>query len=252
MVKHKILAVYDLHYPKHIPLQTLLDFSKDFKPTDFILGGDTWDLDIISHWNDANFKNIGFDNIRCRLWDEADQLKRLLMRFRLAMPKAKFWFIEGNHCLWLRGFSDKYPQMQDLSISTLLDFKSFKINLIPATPGKDFVKIGKLYFKHGHQYGTQYPAKQAVERSKKSVVIGHHHGRMEWGDYSDVDASDNHIGVLVPCYCKRDVEYGQGKPNKWCTGFFTACVSTTGNFSHHVQLVRSVDGSFISQMGKKY
>jgi predicted phosphodiesterase len=252
VIKERVLALYDMHFPKNIPLGTFNHFAKDFRPTILILGGDMWDLDCISHWNDANFKNIGFDNVREHLQKEAVELREVLGGFRASWKRALIYYIVGNHEDWIRGFASKYPQMEDLSLGSLLEVTKLGIKLVPFEAGKDTLKIGKLYFRHGHQYGSDNPAKQAVMRSKKSVVFGHHHGRIEWSDYSDVDSTETHVGILVPCYRRRDPEYGQGKPNKWMTGFFTACVAESGNFSHHVQLVRASDGAFISQMGRVY
>lgn len=251
MVKDRVLAIFDSHFPHHIPLEPFLQYAKDVKPTKFILGGDNWDLGIISHWNDTNFKNIGFNTIRTRLHEEADGMMAQLDAFRKAMPQAEFYYIEGNHELWLEGFTGKYPQMEDLTLESLLHLKKRRISLIPFKPKKDFLKVGKLYFKHGHQYGGSNPVKQALERSHKSVVIGHHHGAITWSSFSDVDDSDQHVGFLVPCYAKRAPDYGKGAPNKWMNGFFFANVKESGNFSAGIQLV-STEGRFISQAGKEY
>lgn len=248
----RVLALYDSHYPHNVPLGTFLRYAKDFKPTDFILGGDNWDLGFLSHWNDGNFKNIGFDNIRERLWKEAKEFGSQLDDFREAMPKATFHYIEGNHENWLEQFSNKYSQMQDLSLESLLQLKKRGIKFLESRPTRDFIKIGKLYFKHGDQYGGSNPVKQALERSHKSIVIGHHHGAITWSNYSDVDDKDQHVGFLVPCYAKRAPDYGHGMPNRWMNGFFWAHVKTeTGNFSGGIQLV-SPEGKFITQDGKEY
>lgn len=258
MIKHRILALYDSHFPHNIPLGTLLNYAKDFKPTDFILGGDNWDLGFLSHWNDANFKNIGFDSIRKRLQNEAKAFSLQLTLFQRAMPHAKVYYIEGNHEHWLVGFSQKYSQMSDLSLESLLDLKARGIELIPyiddaddGIPKADFIKLGKLYFKHGHQYSGQNPVKQGLERSHKSVVMGHHHGFITWANHSDVDDKEQHVGHLVPCYRKRGAGYGHGSPNRWMNGFFWAYVKESGNFSGSVQLV-SPEGKFITQSGKEY
>lgn len=247
----RVLAIYDSHYPHNIPLKTFLEYAKDFKPTRFILGGDNWDLGIISHWNDANFKNIGFDTIRQRLHDESMGFGAQLDALRGAMPKARFQYIVGNHEYWLEGFSQKYAQMSELSLESLLGLSKRNIDLVPFKPGKDFIKIGKLFFKHGHQYGGTNPVKQALERSHKSIVIGHHHGAITWSNYSDVDDKDQHVGYLVPCYAKRNPDYGKGMPNRWMNGFFFAHIKESGNFSGGIQLV-SPEGKFITQSGKEY
>ena len=247
----KLLALYDSHYPHNIPLHTFLAYSSDFKPSKFFLGGDNSYLILLSHWNDANFKNIGFDTIRERLWTEVHGFSQQLDLFRRSMPKAQFFYIEGNHENWLHQFSQKYSQMNDLTLESLLNLKKRNITLIPYKPTKDFLRVGKLYFKHGHQYGGNNPVKQALERSHKSMVMGHHHGAIMWSNYSDVDDKLQHVGYLVPCYAKRAPDYGHGMPNRWMNGFFHAHVKESGNFSAGIQLV-SPEGKFITQSGKEY
>lgn len=234
-----------------MPLEPFLKYARDFKPTKFVLGGDNWDLGLLSHWNDANFKNIGFNTIRKRLSDEALGMVEQINQFKKAMPKAEIFYIEGNHEAWITGFREKYPQMQDLSLETLLLLRKNKVKLIPFKPTHDTLKIGKLYFRHGHQYGSSNPIKQALERSHKSIVIGHHHGAAMWSNHSDVDDREQHVGYLVPCFCKRNPDYGKGAPNKWLNGFFTANISKSGNFSAGIQLV-SPEGHFISQNGIEF
>lgn len=251
MIKDRVLAIYDSHFPYHVSLDSFLRFAKDFKPTKFVLGGDNWDLGIISHWNDQNFKNVGFNNIRRKIKEEAQELGWQIDNLKVAMPKAQFYYLEGNHEYWITGFREKYPQMEDMSLEGLLHLKSRKVTLVPFKPGHDTLQIGKLYFRHGHQYGSSNPIKQALERSHKSIVIGHHHGAAMWSNHSDVDDKEQHVGYLVPCFCKRNPDYGKGAPNKWLNGFFHASVSNSGNFSAGIQLV-SPEGKFISQMGVEY
>lgn len=244
----KILAIYDSHHPYTINIDPFLEFAKDYKPDEFILGGDNWSLDIISHWNDADFKNIGFDKIKFELGCEASSLRFQLDKFRKAMPKAKFTYITGNHEDWLHQFVLKYPQMNELTLESLLSLKKRRINLVPF--GGTY-KIGKLYFKHGHEFGTDNPAKQAVIRSHHSIVIGHHHTYKIWTDFSEVVEEERHIGILVPCYCSRAPSYQKGRPNAWLNGFFYATMKNSGKFCAGVQVV-SPKGRFITQEGKEY
>ena len=251
MIKDRVLALYDSHYPYNLSLTQFLNFAKDFKPTVFILGGDNWDLGFISHWNSKLFRKFGFDQLRKDLKRESKGMMAQLDTFRNYMPKAEFIYLEGNHEHWITEFGEDYEQMEDFSLEYLLKLKSRGIELFSYTGNDDTCKVGKLYFKHGHQYGSSNPAKQAVERSKKSIVIGHHHGYSEYFDYSDTDCTQKWVGIQVPCFRNRDADYLMGRPNKWATGFFSACIKPSGNFSHHVQLVDS-NGEFTSQMAKEY
>lgn len=205
-------------------------------------------FDCISHWNDDNFKNIGFDNVRIKLWEEARGFREQLEDIRLACPNSEIVYILGNHEDWVKQFANKYTQMQELSIETLLKPQELDIKVIPF--GK-FHRVGKLYICHGHQFGTENPAKQAVMRCHKSVAFGHHHGKIMWTDYSDIDEKDKHTGILVPCYSKTSPEYGKGRPNRWINGFLFATFDNSGYFYPGIQHVKP-DGHFIDPFGTSW
>jgi len=244
----KVAGIWDFHYPQNIPYDALLKYMQVWKPQQFILGGDIWSLDCISHWNDADFKNVGFDTVRATLHAEATGLRCVLDAFARAMPAARFTYIVGNHEHWIQDFTQKYPQMDDLSLDSLLGLRKRRVTIIPF--GKTY-QIGKLFFKHGHEYGSDNPAKQAVIRGHHSVVFGHHHSYKVWTDFSDLVEDERHVGILVPCFCKRAPDYQKGRPNAWVNGFFYANIKPNGNYCAGVQNV-SPRGNFILQSGVEY
>lgn len=244
----KLVGFFDSHYPHTININPILNYLKANPPDIFVLGGDNLSFDCISHWNDENFKNIGFDQIKKTLTNEINGFKKQLIEFRKAMPNTRFVYILGNHEYWLPMFCQKYPQMSDMSLENLLDTKKLKIEVIPF--GRYF-KYGKLYLAHGHQFGTDNPAKQAVVRTHKSVAFGHHHVQIMWSDFSDFDAKEKHIGISVPCYANVAPAYGKGRPNRWINGFLIVNFEPSGYFYPTVQHVAQ-DGKFITQDGKEW
>ena len=158
----RLVGLFDSHYPHTINIKPLLSYLKHSPPDEFVLGGDNLSLDCISHWNDENFKNIGFDMIRKTLKDEVDGFVSQIKLLRSAMPKTRFVWILGNHEDWLRQFCTKYPQMSDMSLKKLVNTESFCIKVIPQG---EYYQVGKLYLSHGDQFGTENPAKQALART---------------------------------------------------------------------------------------
>jgi hypothetical protein len=218
------------------------------QPDIFVLGGDNISFDCISHWNDENFKNIGFDNIRKTLIQEIEGFKKQLALLRQAMPMAEFVWIMGNHEDWLRQFTQKYPQMGDISIRKLVETDKFRIKLVKQG---GVYKAGKLYLCHGDQFGTENPAKQALSRTHKSVAMGHHHNQAMWSDFSDFKATEKHIGIVVPCYAGLSPGYGKGRPNRWINGFLEVNIMKSGYFFPFIQHVKN-DGTFVSQDGTQW
>lgn len=164
------------------------------------------------------------------------------------MPNTEFKWVLGNHEAWLPMFCSKYPQMSDMSLEKLVDTESFGIKVHKQG---SFVKCGKLYICHGDQFGTENPAKQALLRTHKSVAMGHHHNQIMWSDFSDFDAKEKHIGIVVPCYAGLAPGYGKGRPNRWVNGFLEASITAGGYFFPFVQHVKQ-DGHFVSQDGQSW
>jgi hypothetical protein len=254
MIK-KSLSIGDLHYPHHIDLQPFFDYGQYLKPEYVNLMGDMIDLDLISHHNETEFKNVGFDNIKNDFQLLVSQFTGVLDAFRMAFPKAIITFVPGNHEEWLCRFATDYPQLDkkiDRSSSmntlrSLFDMDKMGINTINFG---ETLNIGKLYFRHGHEYGTMFPAKQAVLHSHKNIAIWHHHTRQCYTSYSDVDEVE-FIGFSVPCYCTKGMKYGRGKPNRWSNGFLWACHKESGNFTAGI-ISTSKKGHFIVPNGEEY
>lgn len=246
----KVFGLFDSHYPETIRTGPLLKFLHDYNPDLFILGGDNWSLDCVSHWNKDKFMNWGMDNIISELNKQAEGFAHQIRMFMAACPKAKFVYLLGNHEDWLHQFVQSFPQIRTETIKTLLGTVGLQLEFIPQGC---FYQVGKLHFCHGDQIrGGQNPAKWAVEKCHANVVFGHFHTRKEWPDHSMVDSEDKRMGIQVPCYTTSAPDYGKGSPNQIQQGFFTASIKKdSGKFSHHVQLV-SPKGEFMTQMGVEY
>jgi len=205
-------------------------------------------LGCISHWNDGSFKNEGFKNVNKKLKDETKAYQGELDTYRMAMRKARLWYIEGNHEDWVRGYAEKYSQPEEINIRSLLNLKQKKITFIPRGA---YVKEGRIYFCHGDQWGSTNPSKQAVERGGNTVVMGHWHTYKVWSHYSAIETKRKFVGVCSPCYSSLAPSYLRGRSTNWMNGFFWACIKKSGNFSFGVVLV-SPKGHFVTSQGVEY
>lgn len=254
MIK-KSLSIGDLHYPHHIDLQPFFDYGTYVKPDYVNLMGDMIDLDLISHHNEAEFKNIGFDKIKNDFHLMREQFIGILDAFRMTFPKAIINFVAGNHEEWLCRFATDFPQLDKTidrsssknTLESIFEMRKFRINVVPFG---DTLHIGKLYFRHGHEYGSMFPAKQAVLHSHKSIAIWHHHTRQTYTSYSDVD-TDEYVGFAVPCFCTKAMKYGKGKPNRWSNGFLWGSHKDSGNFTAGI-ISTSPKGHFLTPSGEEF
>lgn len=245
----KLVALFDSHYPYHINIRPFLNFLRDYQPDVFVFGGDNWSLDCISHWNEREFRHIGMDNVLDAYRREREGFRKHVGEIVEACgEQCRFVYIIGNHEDWGNQFCQMFPQIEAFSIQEIL--RDFKDRFEFVQRGGMY-RLGKLSFAHGDQFGSQNPAKQAVERCHASVVFGHHHSYKVWPAFSMVNDLEKYIGIQVPCFTGRSPKYGKGMPNAWQNGFFTATIKTSGNFSPHVWLV-SPKGHFTDPYGREY
>ena len=71
----KHLALFDVHVPHNIKLNSTIDFIKDYRPDEFIIGGDFLNLEWASHWNEKEFKTIGLEKLSGMLKQELNAVK---------------------------------------------------------------------------------------------------------------------------------------------------------------------------------
>lgn len=268
----KVVALYDVHVPHNINLSPVYGFLKDFGPTDVVIGGDFLNLGSISHWNSENFKNIGFHTVKKNLRQEFNAGKKVLQKVRDSVPKdCTMYFLPGNHEFWLYGFIEKYPQV----LGDTLDFDTPKFNddydkkakeafclLLEhyldlknlgyqVTPYMRPLKIGKIYFVHGHEFsGGANIAKALVEKGKKNVVGGHHHTHQVFTSYSPLDFSEFHSGVSVPCLAQLGPGYLKQPNTKWMNGFYCAIIQPNGFY--HDYVLKIINNKLVLPSGKVY
>jgi hypothetical protein len=226
-------------------IEPIFRFMEDFKPNAFVFGGDQLDLGEVSHWNRA--KRLSMEGLR--LSETIEGFRRDIqdeVEKRMA-PKSTLLWHEGNHENWLMDLVDENPALDGLlNLQQLLGLGD-RWRFVPQ--GKTS-RLGKLYFAHGDQIkGGEHIAKAGVLHWEKSIRFGHHHTYQVFTKTSALDARDTHTGVSVPCLCRRDLKYGEGKPNRWVNGFLWGTIYPDGSFTDQVTII--VDGKFYAN-GKTY
>ena len=243
----RFVALFDIHYgqeraasgrlhPIHNTraLAPIFKFLDDFQPEAFIFGGDQIDFGEISHWN--KHRRMSLEGLR--LIDSIHGFKRdILDRVdRLLPANATKIFHIGNHTDWLFDLLEENPALAgliDLDRELQLTARDWRI-----IPLDGVSRLGKLYFAHGHQIkGGEYPSKAAVLHFERNIAFGHHHTYQIYTKTSAIDATEVKAGIAVPCLCRRDLRYGEGKPNRWSNGFLWGIVQPNGHFTAQVTLI---------------
>ena len=176
LVKRAIITP-DKHFPyADMPaIRVLCQAIEMVKPQIYVDLGDVGEWGSVSHWKykrkatppleimipeiDADVKavNEGMDVIDAVL-DKVNCRER--------------HFCEGNHDNWLNHFVERYPYLPQYGT-----LKALKLNdrgYVYHKFGKH-LKIGKLYFYHGHQYGGQYHASNHLRKLGCNIMYGHWH-----------------------------------------------------------------------------
>ena len=82
------------------------------------------------------------------------------------------YITEGNHDNWLNYAVAKYPYIPQYKFANAVDLAGRGYKYYPF--GKH-LKIGKLYFYHGHQFGGQYHAANHLRKMGCNIMYGHWH-----------------------------------------------------------------------------
>lgn len=255
----RFVAMFDVHYGKERlstrhykpihsmrAIEPIFKFMEDFKPNAFVFGGDQLDLGEISHWNKS--KRLSLEGLR--LIDSVQGFRREILDpvDKLLPPGAIKRYHLGNHEDWLQDLLEENPALEGcIDLDELLGLSVRNWRTIPMEQAS---KLGKLFFVHGHQVkGGEHVAKAAVAHFARSIRFGHHHTFQAFTTTSALDAHDVHTGIAVPCLCRRDLKYGEGKPNRWVNGFLWGTIFPDGSFTDTVTLIH--DGRFYAN-GKTY
>lgn len=255
----RFVALFDIHYgferlsTRHYKaihsmraIDPIFRFIEDFKPNAFVFGGDNQDFGEISHWNKS--RRLSMEGLR--LVDSLTGFKREILNplDKLLPQGAVRKYHLGNHEDWLLDLIEENPALDGLlDLNEQLGLAERGWDVIPMDKTS---KIGKLHFAHGQQVkGGENVAKTGVLHWERSIRFGHHHTYQVFTKTSALDARDTHTGVAVPCLCRRDLKYGEGKPNRWVNGFLWGTVYPDGSFTDQVTVI--VDGKFYAN-GKTY
>tara|TARA_B110000914_G_C15493532_1_gene461945 strand:+ start:652 stop:1668 length:1017 start_codon:yes stop_codon:yes gene_type:complete len=237
----RILYLSDIHIPYHNigALTCALQFGLDKKADTIFLGGDFLDFYSLSSFEkDPRKRNFK---------EELETGKEVLSIIRAQFPKAKIYYLIGNHEeRFERYMRVKAPELLDFDefrIDKLLDFKTHRMELIS---GKRVTKAGKLNLVHGHEFGrggassSVNPARGLYNRAKTSTICGHHH---QTSEHNERDLNGNMITTWSSgCLCELSPDY---MPiNRWNHGMaFIQIDHLTGWFK--VENRRIIDGELI-------
>lgn len=223
----KILWISDTHIPNHDEqaISLALEYGQKEEADCIVLGGDVLDNAPFTRWDKPPTVN------QVRRW--FDMAYDFLFHLRMVFPKAKIYWLEGNHDKWYeRWLMKKAPILFDdphYKMETRLKLDELDIQYIPENIK---AKAGHLFLLHGHTLikGVFSPvngARGLFLRAKSSAIIGHVHSSSK---HSETNLKGQLIGCwTVGCLCTLSPDYDPHN-TKHNLGFAFIKVEPTGEY----------------------
>lgn len=242
------LNIPDVHIPFHdkkawrCMIKTAQEFDKKKKLTEINILGDFADF----FWFSLHPKAPEQFPIRTTLKEEIKETIKHLEELRQKFPRAKIYFIEGNHeYRMMRYICNKAPELFEFfTLPELLHFKRLKINYVPY--GKYQLKkcLGTNYYLRHEPYAMgDYCAGGSLKKGFVALGFGHTHRTQSYAIKrpDGVELETHSLGWLgdsaspVFSYVKNI--------DTWTQGF--QFVTAFGTDDYHIENIRIKNGKAV-------
>ena len=235
-VSKRVIVTPDKHFPLHDKkaISVVCKAIELVKPDAYIDLGDTgeWSLFSRHHWK--NKEKPPLEVLIPMLDKEVKSVNKGMDIIDKALDNAdcnERYFIQGNHEVWLDKFVTRYPYLTEYMTQNALKLKERGYKYYRF--GKH-LKIGKLYFYHGHQYGGQYHTDNHIRKLGCNVMYGHWHDLQQMSaTHMDGPKSAWSIGCLKDMSDEANGWLGNRKIN-WAHAFAIVDFFKGGLFTVHI------------------
>jgi len=176
-VVKRVIVTPDKHFPLHDQkaINCLKKTIEIVKPDAYIDLGDVGEWEGFSAWK---FKRRKAPPLEYLIKDFDKDIKDVnsgMDQIDESLDKVgctEKYITEGNHDNWLNMAVEKYPYIPHYRFANAvrLSERGYKYYQF----GKH-LKMGKLYFYHGHQYGGQYHTANHIRKLGCNIMYGHWH-----------------------------------------------------------------------------
>ena len=173
----RVVVTPDKHFPLHDQkaINVLCKTIEIVKPDAYVDLGDVGEWHAFSAWR---FKRKKAPPLEYLIKDFEQDVKDVNAGMDIideSLDKANCterYITEGNHDNWLNMAVEKYPYIPQYKFANAVNLADRGYTYYPF--GKH-LRMGKLYFYHGHQYGGQYHASNHLRKLGCNVMYGHWH-----------------------------------------------------------------------------
>tara|TARA_Y100000401_G_C8322409_1_gene226157 strand:- start:1452 stop:2234 length:783 start_codon:yes stop_codon:yes gene_type:complete len=241
-VVKRAIVTPDKHFPyADMPaIKCLTKVIELVKPEIYIDLGDVGEWNAFSAWR---FKRKKAPPLEYLIEDFDEDVKSVnkgmdIIDEALDKVSCKTKYItEGNHDNWLNMCVEKYPYIPQYKFANAVKLKDRGYIYYPF--GKH-LKIGKLYYYHGHQYGGQYHTSNHLRKLGCNVMYGHWHDLQQMSaTHMDGPKSAWSIGCLKDMSFEKN-QWLDNRRINWAHAFAIVEYYDKGHFTVHT--VQIIDG----------
>ena len=170
----RVVVTPDKHFPLHDSkaINVLCKTIEIVKPDAYVDLGDVGEWEGFSAWKYKRKKAPPLEFLIKDFNKDIKDVNKGMDIIDESLDKANCtekYITEGNHDNWLNMVVEKYPYVPQYKFANAVKLKERGYTYYPF--GKH-LKIGKLYFYHGHQYGGQYHAANHLRKLGCNVCMG--------------------------------------------------------------------------------
>ena len=232
----RVVVTPDKHFPLHDQkaINVLCKTIEIVKPDAYVDLGDVGEWHAFSAWR---FKRKKAPPLEYLIKDFEQDVKDVNAGMDIideSLDKANCterYITEGNHDNWLNMAVEKYPYIPQYKFANAVDLVGRGYTYYPF--GKH-LRMGKLYFYHGHQYGGQYHAANHLRKLGCNVMYGHWHDLQQHSaTHMDGAKSAWSIGCLKDMSPKSNNWLANRRIN-WAHAFAIVDFFNKGLFTVHI------------------
>ena len=232
----------DKHFPYHdkAAINVLCQTIEIVKPDIYIDLGDVGEWEHFSHWKWKKKKKPPLEFMIPELETDVIDVNKGMDIIDESLDKINCkekYITEGNHDDWLNMFVNEHPYVSKYRFENAVKLSERGYEYYPF--GKH-LKIGKLYFYHGHQYGGQYHTANHLRKLGCNIMYGHWHDLQQMSvTHMDGPKSAWSIGCLKDMSSEKN-EWLSNRKINWAHAFAIVDFFENGYFTVHI--IQVIDG----------
>ena len=235
-VVKRAIVTPDKHFPLHDgpAIKVLCKAIELIEPDIYIDLGDIGEWNAFSAWKWKRKQKPPLEYIIPDLDKDVADVNDCMDIIDESLDKVKCperHFCEGNHDNWLNMFVDSHPYLKEYRFDRAVKLAERGYTYHPM--GKR-LKMGKLYFYHGNQYGGQYHAANHIRKLGCNIMYGHWHDLQQYSaTHVDGPKSAWSIGCLKDMSDESNL-WLQNRAINWAHAFAVVDFFKDGLFTVHV------------------